>query len=136
MHQTFSKFDSRNFLKMNFNYSTSRSSWSPNPENVEFQQIKGITVLLGFLIVSIALIILKYMKSNAEKILKASESGEDMLTEITRLREKVEMLLHAPRQSTSSSPPDYVNIHRFDTRLSSHSKSEDKCLHDVTDHGK
>ena len=55
---------------------------------MKFQQM-GIAGSLGFLIVSIALIILKYMKSNAEKILKASESGEDMLTEITRLREKV-----------------------------------------------
>ena len=118
---------------MNLNYSASYLSWSPKPENAEFQQIKGLTGFLGFLIVSIALIILKYMKSNAEKILKASESDKGMLTEITKLREKVEMLLHSQRLSVTSSPPDCVNKHRFDTRFSTFRKSEDKCPHYDTD---
>ena len=118
---------------MYLNYSASQSSWSPNPENAEFQQIKGLTGFLGFLIVSIALIILKYMKSNAEKILKASESDEDMLTEITKLREKVEMLLRSHRLSVTSPPPDCANKHRVDTRVGSYCKSEDKCSHYDTD---
>ena len=103
---------------------------------MEFQPM-GIVGSLGLLIVSIALIILKYMKSNAEIFLKASKSGEDMLSEIIRLHEKIEMLLHAPRESTGSSPPDYVNIRTFGTRLSSHcDKSEDKCSHDAANQGK
>ena len=118
---------------MDSNYTTSRLSWAPNLENSQFQQIKGLTVFLLFLMVSIALVILKYIKFNAKKILKSNNIEEGVLTEISKLQEQVEMLSYAQRQKNDSSPPDYMKKYGFDPRVCASCKSEDKCPHDVVD---
>ena len=118
---------------MDSNYTTSRLSWAPNPENAQFQQIKGLSVFLLFLMVSIALVILKYIKFNAKKILESNDIEEGVLTEISKLQEQVEMLSYAQRQKKDSSPPDYMKKYGFDPRVCTSCKSGDECPHDVVD---
>ena len=129
---------------MDSNYTTSRLSWSPNSENGQFQQIKELTVFFGqfqqikgltgfmlFLMVGIALTILKYIKFNAKKILESKDLEEGVLSEITKLQEQVGMLSYAQRQKNDSSPPDYMKKYGFDPRICASCK--DECPHDVVD---
>ena len=100
------------------NYTTSELSQVPYPENAQFQQIKGLTGGLVFLMVSFALIILKYIKMNALKILESKDVEKNVITELTKLHDRVELLSY--RQKKTSFQPDYkksTNLIRTSARL-------------------
>ena len=118
-------------IKMDFNYTSAYLSWSPTSENSQFQQIKGLTGFLLFLIISIGLVILKYIKFNAKKILKSNVLEEGVLTEIIKLQNQVEIISHAQRPKNDT--PDYIKKYGFDPRVCTSCKSEDECPHDTID---
>ena len=113
------------------NYTTSELSQVPYPENAQFQQIKGLTGSLVFLMVGFALMILKYIKMNASKILESKDVEKNVITELTKLHDRVELLSY--RQKKTSFQPDYKKKYEFDPHICSSCKSEDECPHDVVD---
>ena len=116
---------------MGENYTSSSQSWSPNPDNGQFQVIKGLTGFLACLMIGIAVIILKYLKMNVKKILKSNDLEEGVTAEITKLQERLEMLSYVQRQRNTISSPDFIK--KYDPRLCSFCKPEDECPHDVVD---
>ena len=116
---------------MSENYTSSSQSWSSNPDNGQFQVIKGLTGFLACLMIGIAVIILKYLKINVKKILKSNDLEEGVTAEITKLQERLEMLSYVQRQKNTISPPDFIK--KYEPRLCSICDSEDECPHDVED---
>ena len=113
------------------NYTTSGSS-VPNTDNEQFQVIKGLGGVLICLIVGIAAIMLKYVKTNMKKFLESSDSEKGVKAEIAKLQEQLEMLSYAQRQNKTSFPlKNYGSYSHLCS--SSHKMEEDERTHNAID---
>ena len=116
------------------NFTTGRLSWAPEPNNAQFDQIKGLIIFFVASLIIMGIIIRKLLILYAEKIPKTEDP--EIMSKINKLSEPMDKISFSSKPKPSSIKAKYTTQLSFDPRVCTACDSDSVCVHDVVDGGR